>query len=169
MYNEFETRREWGLIKDSVRWWVDRLCVPQIDIRKRETSKSSSIKADKHSDGLKSQKLEDDVQECYKLTPFSFFYLLVMWSSCDHFVTYCSCDIYCSVMSIVLWPIVQADSIVPVMPIILVILLFSFTISTSSIWPYTLRLDFLYLTVQQCNQRSFPTLILCPSLSKYLL
>ena len=95
--------------------------------------------------------------------PFSFFtflyFFLVMWLSSDHFVTCCSCDIYCSVTSIVLWPIVQGDSIVPVMT---VTLLFSFTISTSRLWPYSLRLDFLYLTVQQCNQSPIPTLILCP-------
>ena len=104
---------------------------------------------------------------CYGLTPhFLFFTLLysflVMWSSCDHIVTHCSCDIYCSVTSIVLWPIVQGDSIVPVMPIVLVTLLFSNTISTSSLWPYSLRLDFLYLTVQTSNQSPFPTLIPCP-------
>ena len=80
---------------------------------------------------------------------FLFFYLLylflVMWSSCDHIVTHCSCDVYCSVTSIVLWPIVQGDSIVPVTLIIPVTLLFSFTISTSSLWPYSLRLDFCIL------------------------
>ena len=61
---------------------------------------------------------------------------LVMWSSCDHIVT------YCSVTSIVLWPIVQGDSIVPVTPIVLVTLLFSNTISTSSV-----MIDLLLLVV----------------------
>ena len=92
---------------------------------------------------------------------FLFFYFLysfsVMWSSCDHFVTYCSCDIHCSITSIVLWPIVQNDSIVPVMPIVLVTLLFSFTISTSSLWPYSLRLDFLYLMVLRAIRALSPT------------
>ena len=57
----------------------------------------------------------------------------VMWSSCDHIVTHCSCDGYCSITSIVLWPIVQGDSIVPVTPIVPVTLLFSFTISIGPI------------------------------------
>src|SRR6266702_4017686 len=38
--------------------------------------------------------------------------------------------------------------------IVLVTLLFSFTISNSCLWPYSLRLDFLYPTVQ--NNRVFP-------------
>ena len=47
-------------------------------------------------------------QSCYNWTPIFFllsFLWLVMWSSCDHF-----CDVlflWCSVMSIFLWPIVQ--------------------------------------------------------------
>ena len=80
-------------------------------------------------------------------------HVIVMWSLCDLL----SCDIYCSVMSIVLWPIVQGDSIVPVTPIVLVTLLFSFTISTSSLWPYSLRPDFLYLMVLRAIRALFPT------------
>ena len=112
-----------------------------------------------------------DLSQCYNWTPifFSFLYLLVMWSSCDHFVTYCSCDIYCSVTPIVLWPIVQGDSIVPVTPIVPGTLLFSFTISTGSLWPCSLRLDFLYLTVHRAIKSPFPHSSLVPSLSRYLL
>ena len=95
---------------------------------------------------------------------FTFLYIcLIMWSSCDHFVTYCSCDVHCSVMSIVLWPIVQVDSIVPVTPIVLVTLLFSFTISTGSLWPYSLGLDFLYFTVHRAIRAPFPHSSLVPS------
>ena len=65
------------------------------------------------------------------------------YESCS--VTYCPCD-----------AIVLVTFIVPVT------LLFSFTISTGSLWPYSLRLDFLYLTVQTSNQSPFPTLIPCP-------
>ena len=46
------------------------------------------------------------------------------------------------------------DAIVLVTSIVLVTLLFSFTISNSCLWPYSLRLDFLYPTVQ--NNRVFP-------------
>ena len=99
--------------------------------------------------------------------PFSLFYFLyfflIMWSSCDHFVIYCSCDVYCSVTSIVLWPIVQSDSIVPVMSIVLVTPLFSITISTSSLWPYSLRLDFLYRMVHRAIRVPFPHSSLVPS------
>ena len=87
---------------------------------------------------------------------------LIMWSSCDHIVTHCTCDGYCPVTSIVLWPIVQGDSIVPVTAIVLVTLLFSFTISTSSLWPYSLRLDFCILRYRQPIRVLFPTLIPCP-------
>ena len=93
---------------------------------------------------------------------FTFFYfLLVMWSSYDYFVTYCSHDVHCSVTSIVLWPIVQGDTIVPVTPIVSVTLLFSFTISTSSLWPYSLRLDFCILQYRQAIRVLFPALISC--------
>src|SRR6266702_4181875 len=40
------------------------------------------------------------------------------------------------------------DAIVLVTSIVLVTLLFSFTISNSCLWPYSLRLDILYPTVQ---------------------
>ena len=74
--------------------------------------------------------------------------------SCDHhvitYVTYCSHDVY---HVYCMWPIVQVTFIVPVTSIVLV------TISTSSLWPYSLRLDFLHLMVQQCNQSPIPTLI----------
>ena len=110
---------------------------------------------------------------CYEMTPISFFTLLyfddsflVMWSSCDHIVTHCTCDGYCSVMSIVLWPIVQGDSIVPVTPIVLVTLLFSFTISTSSLWPYSLRLDFCILRYRQAIRVLIPTLFPCSPVSR---
>ena len=73
-----------------------------------------------------------------------------LWSPSDSIVP---------VTSIVLWPIVQGDSIVPVTPIILVTLLFSFTISTSSLWPYSLRLDFCILWYRQAIRALFPTLI----------
>ena len=32
-------------------------------------------------------------------------FLLVMWSSCDHFCDYCSCDVNCSITSIVCDPL----------------------------------------------------------------
>ena len=104
-------------------------------------------------------------ERCYETNPiFSLLYLsLVMWSSCDHIVTHCSCDVYCSVMSIVLWPIVQGDSIVPVMAIVAVTLLFSITISTSSLWPYSLRLDFCILQYRQAIRVLFPLSSLVPS------
>ena len=96
------------------------------------------------------------------------YFFSIMWSSCDHMMTYCSCDVYCSVMSIVLWPNVQGDSIAPVTPIVPVTLLLLFTISTSSCWPYSLRLDFLYLTVHRAI-RALSPLIPCPLHSRYLL
>src|SRR6266702_382371 len=46
------------------------------------------------------------------------------------------------------------DAIVLVTSIVLITLFFSFTISNSCLWPYSLRLDFLYHTVQ--NNRVFP-------------
>src|SRR6266702_1262478 len=46
------------------------------------------------------------------------------------------------------------DAIVLVTSIVLVPLFFSFTISNLCLWPYSLRLDFLYHTVQ--NNRVFP-------------
>ena len=77
--------------------------------------------------------------------PFSFYFTFcisfsVTWSSCNHFVTYCSCDVYCSVTSIVLWPIVWGDSMVPVTTIVLVTIVLLY-----SLWPYDLRLDFCVL------------------------
>ncbi len=49
------------------------------------------------------------------------------------------------------------DAIVLVTSIVLVTLLFSFTISNSCLWPYSLRLDFLYSTVTRyLNNRVFP-------------
>ena len=84
----------------------------------------------------------------WNLISFSFS-LLVMWLSFDHSVTYCSSGTIVLVTPIVLWPIIQGDSFVPVMAIVLVTQLFSFTISTSCLWPYSLRLDFLYLTVHR--------------------
>ena len=62
-------------------------------------------------------------------------------------------------MSIVLLPIVQGDSIVPVTAIVLVTLLFSYTISTSGLWLYSLRLDFCILQYRQAIRALFPTLI----------
>ena len=111
---------------------------------------------------------------CYKTTPifcyFTFITLfLFMWSSCVHIVTYCSSDIYCSVTSIVLWPIVQGDSIVPVTVIVLVTQLFSFTISIGSLWPYSLRLDFCILRYRQAIRVLSPLSSLVPSLSRYSL
>ena len=87
---------------------------------------------------------------------------LVMWSSYDHIVTHCTCDGYCPVTSIVLWPIVQGDSIVPATAIVLVTLLFYFTISTSSLWLYSLRLDFCILRYRRAIRALIPTLIPCP-------
>src|SRR6266702_7930079 len=55
-------------------------------------------------------------------------------------VTYCTCD-----------------AIVLVMSIVLVTLLFSFTISNSCLWPYSLRLDFLYHFVYRTTE-SFPSI-----------
>src|SRR6266702_1882063 len=49
---------------------------------------------------------------------------------------------------------VLVTTIVVVTPIVLVTLLFHSTISTVCLWPYSLRLDFLYHTVQ--NNRVFP-------------
>ena len=109
---------------------------------------------------------------CYEMTPIFLYFLnsfLVMWLSCDHIVTHCSSDIYCSVTSIVLWPIVQGDSIVPGTPIVLVTLLFSFTISTDSLWPYSLRLDFCILWYRQAIRVLSPLSSLVPSLSRYSL
>ena len=54
------------------------------------------------------------------------------------------------------------DTIVPVT------LLLLFSISTSSCWPYSLRLDFLYLTVHRAI-RALSPLIPCPLHSRYLL
>ena len=54
-------------------------------------------------------------------------------------------------------------TIVPVMPIVLETLLFSFTISTGSLWLYSLRLDFLYLTVHRAIRSPFPHSSLVPS------
>ena len=112
---------------------------------------------------------------CYETAPiFLFFYFtfidsfLVMWLSCDHIVTHYTCDGYCSIPSIVLWPIVQGDSIVPVMAIVLVTLLFSFTISTSSLWPYSLRLDFCILWYRQAIRVLSPLSSPCPSCLKVI-
>ena len=55
--------------------------------------------------------------------------------------------------------IVQGDSIVPVTAIVLVTLLFPITISTSSLWPYSLRLDFCILRYRLAIRALFPTLI----------
>ena len=60
----FRTRKEWDQVRDSVRWWEDRLCVPQINVRKRETSKSSSTKAGKDSDDLKARSLKIRFKSC---------------------------------------------------------------------------------------------------------
>ena len=46
--------------------------------------------------------------------------------------------------------------------IVLVTLLFSFTISAGSLWPYSLRLDFCILWYTQAIRVLFPTLISCP-------
>ena len=89
-------------------------------------------------------------------------HVIVMWSHSDLLC----CDGYCSITSIVLWPIVQGDSIVPVTSIVSVTLLFSFTISTSSLWPYSLRLDFCILRYRQAIRvlsHSHPP---CPFLSQ---
>ena len=51
-----------------------------------------------------------------------------------------------------------SDSIVQVMAIVPVTLLFSFTISTGSLWPYSLRLDFCILWYRQAIRVLFPTL-----------
>ena len=92
-------------------------------------------------------------EEVLRISPhfffFTYFYFidsfLVMWSSCDHIVTYCTCDGYCSVTSIVLWPIVQGDSFVPVMAIVLVTLLFSLTICHGRTYFYLIFLYFIWI------------------------
>src|SRR6266702_2980703 len=68
------------------------------------------------------------------------------------------CDLLSHVDSL-LFPVTYCtrDAIVLVMSIVLVTLLFSFTISNSCLWPYSLRLDFLYSTVTRyLNNRVFP-------------
>src|SRR6266702_3398787 len=57
------------------------------------------------------------------------------------------------------------DAIVLVTSIVLVTLLFSFTISNLCLWPYSLRLDFLYHSVYRTTE-SFPS-IPCLICSKY--
>src|SRR6266581_3775473 len=52
------------------------------------------------------------------------------------------------VTTIVLVTHCSRDSIVLMTTIVVVTLLFCSTISTVRLWPYSLRLDFLYLTVQ---------------------
>ena len=71
-------------------------------------------------------------------------------------------------MSHVPWPIVQGDSIVPVTPIVPVTLLFSFTISTGSLWPYSLRLDFCILWYRQAIRALSPLSFPCPSCLKVI-
>src|SRR6266571_8175433 len=64
------------------------------------------------------------------------------------YVTYFPCDVYCPFDSLFSGLIVLVTTIVVVTAIVLVTLLFCSTISTVCLWPYSLRLDFLYLTVQ---------------------
>ena len=96
-----------------------------------------------------------------------FSWLIVLVTHCSHdslflwlivLMTHCSCD------SLFLWLIVLVMTIVVVTAIVLVTLLFYSTISTVHLWPYSLRLDFLYPTVQ--NNRVFSS-IPCLIHSKY--
>jgi len=69
---------------------------------------------------------------------------------CD---SYCPCDGYCSCDPLFLWWLLFLWPIVLVTAIVCVTLLFCSTISTVCLWPYSLRLDFLYPIVQ--NNRVF--------------
>ena len=105
-----------------------------------------------------------------------------MWSHVITAVIYCPSDFIVQVIPIVsplsvspiyrsplfLWPIVSLWLYCSVMLIVLVTSLFSFTISTSSLWPYSLRLDFCILRYRQAIRVPFPTLIPCPSCLKVI-
>ena len=114
--------------------------------------------------------LSEEPECCYEMTPIFFLLYFTYFTSCHVSVMWPHCDSLflwqLLFRHIVLWPIVQGDSIVPVTPIVLVTLLFSCTISTSSLWPYSLRLDFCILRYRQAIRAPFPTLIPCPLLSQ---
>ena len=90
---------------------------------------------------------------CYETTPI-FFSFHLLYSILSRHV-------------IVMW--LHSDSIVPVTPIVLVTPLFLFTISTSSLWPYSLRLDFCILWYRQAIRVLSPLSSLAPFHSRYSL
>ena len=74
-------------------------------------------------------------------------------------VTYCPCDMYCSCLLIghhCLSDLLSRWHYCPCDGYCLVPLLFSITIRTTSLWPYSLRLGFLYLTVHRAIRALYP-------------
>ena len=123
---------------------------------------------------------------------FSFTFLQVLISHviltyhvipCDHFCDplskwlYCPCDVHCSLMfhlhqfHLFIGHYCSSDYCslwlyCSVTLIVLVTLLFSFTISTSSFWPYSLRLDFCILQYRRAIRALSPLSSPCPFLSQ---
>ena len=83
------------------------------------------------------------------MTPMYAFLWLTLTHYELYYVTYC-----------------PSDSIVLVTVIVPVTLLFSFTISTSSLWPYSLRLDFCILRHRQAIRVLSPLSSPCPLFSR---